>query len=243
MFLDRDGTLIEEVGYLDAIDRIRVFPFSVEAIRVLRRAGFAIVVVTNQAGVARGFFDEALVESVHRHLGDRFAAAGAPIDAFYYCPHHPEAVRPEYGVACACRKPATGMIDRAVRELGIDPRRSFVVGDRWLDVKMAENAGATGILVRTGYGTHEANHPEEGVQPAAVVDHVFAAASWILREAKDQRPEARGQRSEVRGGGQRVEGRGRGRGREGEGASARRAPRRAGPFRAGRRRREAPVPS
>lgn len=192
MFLDRDGTIIEEVSYLDAIERIRLFPFSVEAVRVLRRAGFAIVVVTNQAGVARGFFDETFVESVHRHLGERFAAAGAPIDAFYFCPHYPSAVRPQYAVACACRKPGPGMVERAARDLGIDPRRSFVVGDRWLDVKLAANVGARGILVKTGYGTHEANYPEEGVQPAAVVDHVFAAASWILREVRGQRLEARG---------------------------------------------------
>jgi rfaE bifunctional protein nucleotidyltransferase chain/domain len=183
VFFDRDGTLIEEVSYLDAIERIRLFPYSVEAIRLLRRAGYAIVVVTNQAGVARGFFDEAFVESTHRHIGERFAQAGAPIDAFYYCPHYASGSRPEYAVDCACRKPAPGMVERAVEELGIDPRRSFVVGDRWLDVKLAQNVGAQGILVRTGYGTHSANYPEDDVRPAAVVDHVFAAASWIVRVA------------------------------------------------------------
>ncbi len=182
VFFDRDGTLIEEVGYLDSIDRIVLFPWTIEALRVLGRAGFRLFVITNQAGIARGYFDEAFVESVHSHLGDRFAASGTPVDAFYYCPHHPEATRPAYRAVCHCRKPGPGMIEKAAAEFNIDLARSFVVGDRWLDVGAAQAAGARGILVRTGYGAHESRHPEDGVQPAAVVDHVFAAASWILRD-------------------------------------------------------------
>ncbi|MGE3841078.1 MAG: D-glycero-alpha-D-manno-heptose-1,7-bisphosphate 7-phosphatase [Vicinamibacterales bacterium] len=182
VFFDRDGTLIEEVGYLDHIDRIVLFPWTIDALRVLRRAGFRLFVITNQAGIARGYFDEAFVESVHAHLGERFAAAGVPVDHFYYCPHHPEATRPDYRMVCRCRKPGPGMIERAAVDFDVDLSRSFVVGDRWLDIGAAHAAGARGLLVRTGYGAHESRHPEGEVEPAAIVDHVFAAASWIVRE-------------------------------------------------------------
>ena len=93
VFLDRDGTLIEEVGYLDRLDRVRFFPYSVDAVRLLNRAGFVVVVATNQAGIARGFFDEAFVEATHRSLADTLAAGGARVDGFYYCPHHPDGGR------------------------------------------------------------------------------------------------------------------------------------------------------
>ena len=181
VFLDRDGTLIEEVGYLDRLERVALFPYTIEALRLLRRAGYLLFVITNQAGVARGYYDEAFVDSVHQHLGGRFAAAGAPIEAFYFCPHHPEATLETYRIVCDCRKPQPGMIHRAAKSFGLDLERSFVVGDRWLDVAAAQRAGASGVLVRTGYGAHESRHPEADVEAAAVVDHVFAAASWIVR--------------------------------------------------------------
>jgi D-glycero-D-manno-heptose 1,7-bisphosphate phosphatase len=181
VFFDRDGTLIEEVGYLDRVERVALFPWTIDAIRVLRRAGYRIVVVTNQAGVARGYFDEAHVADVHRHLADRFAAAGAPVDAFHYCPHHPEATLEAYRTICDCRKPAPGLLRRAAAELGLDLSQSFMVGDRWLDVQAGQQAGARGILVRTGYGAHEWRHPGDGITAVAIVDHVFAAASWILQ--------------------------------------------------------------
>jgi D-glycero-D-manno-heptose 1,7-bisphosphate phosphatase len=183
VFLDRDGTLIEEVGYLDSIERLVLFPWTIDALRLLRRAGYLLFVITNQAGIARGYYGEAVVEAIHRHLGDRFAAAGAPIETFYYCPHHPEATVASYRLACDCRKPQPGLVARAAREFDLDLARSFVIGDRWLDVATAQRAGARGILVRTGYGAHEWRHPEPGVEPAAIVDHVFAAASWIVRKA------------------------------------------------------------
>jgi D-glycero-D-manno-heptose 1,7-bisphosphate phosphatase len=186
VFLDRDGTLIEEVGYLDRVDRIELFPWTIEALRLLRRDGYRLFVITNQAGIARGYFDEAFVEGVHRHLGERFAAAGAPVDGFYFCPHHPEATLPAYRMACTCRKPRAGMIERATRDFDLDPAASFVVGDRWLDVGAAAAAGARGILVRTGYGAHESRHPEAGITAAHVADTVFAAASWIVREGRSR---------------------------------------------------------
>ena len=105
VFLDRDGTLIEEVGYLDRIERVEFYPWTVDAVKLLNRAGFRVVVVTNQAGVARGIFEERFVGDAHRHLDQRLAAGGARIDGYYYCPHHPDAPLEAYRRRCDCRKP------------------------------------------------------------------------------------------------------------------------------------------
>ena len=136
MFLDRDGTMIEDVGYLDAIARVAFYPWTVDSIRALNRAGLAVVVVTNQSGIARGFFSEAFVEQTHRHISARLEAGGARIDAYYYCPHHPGGTVAPYARPCDCRKPARGLIEHAVADLGLDASRSFVVGDKWLDVQL-----------------------------------------------------------------------------------------------------------
>ena len=181
VFLDRDGTLIEEVGYLDRVDRVALYPWSTDAVRALNRAGFRVVVVSNQSGVARGFFTESVVEEVHRHIEARLAAGGAHVDAYYYCPHHPDGKVSAYARRCDCRKPARGLVDRAERELGIEPARSFVVGDRWLDVALARAVGARGVLVRTGYGATEEPRPLEGLDADAVTHNLIEAVSWILQ--------------------------------------------------------------
>jgi D-glycero-D-manno-heptose 1,7-bisphosphate phosphatase len=186
VFLDRDGTMIEDVGYLDALDRVDYFPWTVDAIRLLNRAGFAVVVVTNQAGIARGFFSEAFVQETHRLIDAHLTAGGARVDAYYYCPHHPNGKVREFARACDCRKPGRGMIDRAAREHDLDPARSFVVGDTWLDIGLARAAGARGILVRTGAGAAwEARTPPD-LAADTVVDNLAAATSWILRSLKSQ---------------------------------------------------------
>jgi D-glycero-D-manno-heptose 1,7-bisphosphate phosphatase len=180
VFLDRDGTLIEDVGYLDHSSRVVFYPWTIDAVRALNRAGLAVVVTTNQSGVARGYFSEAHIHEVHDHITDVLAAGGAHIDAYYYCPHHPEGTVGDYGRVCDCRKPGTGMVERAVRELGVDPRRSFAVGDRWLDVGMAKAAGSRGILVKTGVGAAQAAAPPEGLEADLVADHLIGAVGWIL---------------------------------------------------------------
>ena len=182
VFLDRDGTLIDEVGYLDRIERVALYPWSVDAVRVLNRAGFRVVVVSNQSGVARGLFTEATVHEVHRHIESRITEGGAHVDAYYYCPHHPDGTVEGYRTTCTCRKPGRGLVDRAVEEFGIDPTRSFVVGDRWLDVGLARAVGAQGVLVRTGYGLTEEARPIPDLAAHAIVDNLIAAASWILRQ-------------------------------------------------------------
>jgi len=180
VFLDRDGTLIEDVGYLDRLDRIALFPWTVDAIRALNRSGLVVVVITNQSGIARGFFTEAFVEETHHRLGALVAAGGAHIDAYYYCPHHPDGSVEAYRRHCDCRKPASGLVEKAVRDLGLDPARSFVVGDKWLDVGLARSVGARGILVRTGTGAAEEARPQPGVSTDAIVDNLIGAVSWIL---------------------------------------------------------------
>jgi D-glycero-D-manno-heptose 1,7-bisphosphate phosphatase len=181
VFVDRDGTIIDEVGYLDRVERVVLYPWTIDAVRALNRSGLRVVLVSNQSGVARGFFSEAVVAEVHRHIGDLLAAGGAHIDAYYYCPHHPDGKVADYAVACECRKPKRGLVDRAVREFGVDPRQSFVVGDRWLDVQLAHEVGAKGVLVRTGYGASEEPRPPRGTAADAVTDNLAGAVSWILQ--------------------------------------------------------------
>jgi D-glycero-D-manno-heptose 1,7-bisphosphate phosphatase len=186
VFLDRDGTLIEEVGYLDRVDRVELYPWTIDAVRAFNRAGLRVVLVSNQSGVARGFFTEAVVEDVHRHLASLLRAGGAHIDAYYYCPHHPDGKVPHYALACECRKPQRGLVDRAVRELDVDPIRSYVVGDRWLDVALARAVGAKGILVRTGYGATEEMRPPEGLRADAIADNLIGAAGWVLGDRQKE---------------------------------------------------------
>lgn len=188
VFLDRDGTLLEEVGYLDRPERVQLYAWSVDAIRALNRVGVPIVMITNQSGVARGFFTEEVVQSVHARIARILEAGGAHIDAYYYCPHHPDGRVAGYARACDCRKPGRGLVDRAVQALGVDPRASFTIGDRWLDVELARTVGAQGILVRTGYGAVEEHRPPHRLAADAVVNNLIEAASWILERLAGARP-------------------------------------------------------
>jgi D-glycero-D-manno-heptose 1,7-bisphosphate phosphatase len=188
VFLDRDGTMIEDVGYLDALDRVELYPWTVDAIRALNRAGLAVVVVTNQSGVARGRFSEAFVEETHRHIDAQLEEGGARVDAYYYCPHHPHGIVDGYTRRCDCRKPERGMINRAVHDHGLDATQSFMVGDKWLDVQLGRAVGARTLLVRTGSGAAEERRPLDGVAADAIVDNLAAAASWILGQATRDQP-------------------------------------------------------
>jgi D-glycero-D-manno-heptose 1,7-bisphosphate phosphatase len=184
VFLDRDGTLVEEAGYLDRIERLVLFPWSIDAVRLLNRGGFKVVVLSNQAGIARGFFDEALVNQTHRYLDERLAAGGARIDGYYYCPHHPDAMVPEYKRECDCRKPQPGMARAAAAALDLDLARSWMVGDRWLDVQLGQAVGARTVLVRSGYGRTEEARPKAGVTADAIVDRLIEAVALILWQTR-----------------------------------------------------------
>jgi histidinol-phosphate phosphatase family protein len=181
VFLDRDGTIIEEVGYLDRVDKMIIIPQAPPAIRLLNEAGFLVIVVTNQSGVARGFFPESLVLEAHRYLAELLWAEGARIDGFYFCPHHPEEGTTSYRQVCSCRKPAPGMLLAACQDFSLDLGRSFLVGDNWSDLAAARAAGVRGILVRTGYGGEV---PPEQIMGDHVTAHIGEAARWIIKEGR-----------------------------------------------------------
>lgn len=191
VFLDRDGTLLDEGGYIDRVERIRMLPFAIDAVRLLNRAGFLAVVVSNQAGIAHGHFTEDFLGQVHGLLASRFAAGGARIDAFYYCPHLADARVEAYRQACDCRKPKPGLILRAAGEMGIDLARSYMIGDQWADVGAGRAAGVFTILVRTGYGPTVEAQPRDGVRPDEATDNLMSAVSLILgRERAGRLPRA-----------------------------------------------------
>jgi len=177
VFLDRDGTISEEVGYLNDVSHFRMFPFTADAIRRLNDAKLPVIVITNQSGVGRGFFPESLVQTIHELMRKQLLEAGARVDAIYYCPHTVE-------YDCECRKPNPGMLAQAAREHDLDLHRSFVVGDRYVDVQAAHNAGARGILLRTGYGESELASDAKSwpAPPDLIADDLGAAVDWILRQ-------------------------------------------------------------
>ncbi len=185
VFLDRDGTLNEDIGFPNRISQVHLYPFAVEAVRLLRDAGFAAVVVTHQSGVGRGFFDEAAVRALHDAFAAQFQAAGAPLDGIYYCPHDSSPGRPGFGQGCECRKPLPGLGLRAARELGLDLGRSFMVGDKVDDVAFGRAIGATPVLVRTGYG-EETSHSRAlaEARPAYIAATLLDAARWIVDRSR-----------------------------------------------------------
>ena len=175
VFLDRDGTINEEVGYLNHLSRFRLLPRAAQGIRLLKGVGFAVVVITNQSGIARGFFPKSLVEEVHALMQEQLAREGATLDGIYYCPHHPDE-------GCFCRKPRPGLIEKAAQELGLDLSRAYVVGDRFTDLQLAKNINAKGVLVLTGYGRGEHLYylPRLGLKPDLVAEDLFEAAQKII---------------------------------------------------------------
>jgi D-glycero-D-manno-heptose 1,7-bisphosphate phosphatase len=186
VFFDRDGTLIEDVGYLASPDGLRLIPGAAEAVAQLNRRNVLTCVVSNQSGVARGLFTEADLVPIHRRLDEELAAHHARLDRIYYCPHHPTEGIPPYNRVCDCRKPATGMLDRAARDLGVVLDRSFLVGDKTIDVQTGIAAGAKAILVLTGFGAASANECRaEGITPAFVAPTVVEAVRYILQQLEE----------------------------------------------------------
>lgn len=185
IFLDRDGTLNEEMGYLNHLSRFQIYPWTPEAIRLINRSGFLAVVVTNQSGVARGYFDEELVHEVHGFLKKILEESGARLDGIYYCPHYPEGTGNSYRRPCDCRKPKPGMMLRAESELGVDLRRSYIISDQYRDLEMGWSVGARAVLVLTGYGRGNYEHLRGSWprQPDRVAENVFSAVAEIVEEA------------------------------------------------------------
>ncbi len=184
IFMDRDGTLSHEVGYVNHISRFKLYSFTPEAIKLINQSDFLAICVTNQAGVARGYFDESLVKEVHKKMQQELKKNGAYLDDILYCPHHPSANgNPEYTVDCNCRKPNPGMLIEASERYNIDLKQSFVIGDKISDVKLAKNVGAKGIMVMTGYGRGEYEYQREqwDVFPDYLAENILEAVKWILQ--------------------------------------------------------------
>ena len=169
-FIDRDGTLVEEVNYLSKVEDLRIFPFTAEAIRLLKEKGYRIIVVTNQSGIGRNIYGESEMQAIHDAMQDQLDGV---IDAFYFCPHLPDE-------GCRCRKPALGMIEDAVSDMDIDLEKSWMIGDKNIDVETGRNARMSSALVLTGYGTKHISTLEN--PPEIVADDLLEAVKRIIQD-------------------------------------------------------------
>jgi D-glycero-D-manno-heptose 1,7-bisphosphate phosphatase len=184
IFLDRDGTVTDEVGYINHVSRAKIYPYAAEAVRMLKSTGLPVIIVTNQSGVGRGYFTEEIVSQVHQMVRDTLQAAGTSVDAFYYCPHHPGAVVASYRQECRCRRPGTGMPEEAAERFGIDLGASYVVGDTYRDMQMGFSIGARTVLLMTGYGRGEYEYRRAGWarMPDLIAENLLEAAKLILQD-------------------------------------------------------------
>jgi D-glycero-D-manno-heptose 1,7-bisphosphate phosphatase len=179
IFLDRDGTLIEEIGYLHRLEDIQIYPEAFEAVKKINQSGAQAIVITNQSGIGRGLYTETDFRAVQDELIRQLAEHGIPIAGDYHCPHHPTGARGDYLRKCDCRKPAPGMLLSALADFDVDPAQSFMVGDTLNDVTAGQNAGVRGILLRTGYGEGQAG--EAGaIVPDHVADDLLQAALYYI---------------------------------------------------------------
>jgi len=179
VFMDRDGTINVEVQYLSQVKDFQFIPGVPWALKCLKNAGFLLVVVTNQSGIGRGYYDEAALDTLHSHMHADLASFGASIDACYFCPHHPEHATGDYRKECGCRKPLPGMLQQAALDLDIDLAASFMIGDKLADVEAGIAAGCTSLLVLTGYGRSQLAGLPAGVQ---AYSDLPAAAEAILAQ-------------------------------------------------------------
>ena len=188
VFLDRDGVINEQMGYVNHVSRFVLLPGVAAAIGKLNRAGVLVLVATSQSGLARGYFPASLLHEVHELMRQQLAGLGAHLDGIYVCPHHPEAKEALYRQDCDCRKPKPGLVLRAAGELGLDLLKSYMVGDRWTDIRCGAAAGLKTVLVRTGYGRGEELYigPQETVQPETVQEDLAAAVDWILHDMRQR---------------------------------------------------------
>ncbi len=180
IFLDRDGTINREDGYITKVEQIHLYEGTVPALRMLNEMGYRIVIVSNQAGVGKGLLNEDELLKINNAILKILADQGVSIERLYYCPHHPDAVVPVYRKQCACRKPATGMVVRAAQDLGVDVRGAYMIGDKLCDMELAYNFGGRGILVLTGYGTKEqALIDGKPYAPVYLAADILDAVRWI----------------------------------------------------------------
>ena len=187
VFLDRDGTINEEVGYLDSLDKLKMIPAAYEAIRLINKSCMKAIVVTNQSGVARGFFTEQFVRETNEIIQADLRKNNASIDKFYYCPHHPTEGTGIYLQNCNCRKPLPGMLLQAAHDLDIELESSYMVGDTYRDMETAKKVGVKRILVKTGYGREmlqdvDADKATADNKPDFVAEDILEAVKWIMKD-------------------------------------------------------------
>ena len=178
VFLDRDGTIIEDSGYISSPDQIKFIPGSIEAIKQLNQAGYKVIIISNQAGIARGLLTEDMLQTIDKIIHRQILSGGGHIDASYYCPHHPEHGVYPYKQVCECRKPHPGLIKRAVRDQALELAGSFMVGDKSSDVETGKRAGVKTVFVRTGHGREDETKLKE--KPDHRADNLAEAVRWIL---------------------------------------------------------------
>jgi D-glycero-D-manno-heptose 1,7-bisphosphate phosphatase len=176
VFLDRDGTLLVERGYITSPEQVTLLPGVAQGLARLKAAGWRLLVVTNQACVAKGLITEEELGGIHQRMVMMLGAEGVMLDGVYWCPHHPEGTVMEYAVECGCRKPRPGLLEQAAREHGVDLEASVMVGDTLRDLEAGRGAGTRTVLVRTGKGAATAHGAD------FVADDLRAAAEWILKE-------------------------------------------------------------
>ena len=182
VFLDRDGTIIREVNYLSRLEDVELLPQAGEAIARLNQLQIPVILVSNQSGVARGKFSENFVAETHHYLHEMLARKGAHLNDFFFCPHHPETGMAPYKKVCDCRKPAPGLLHEAAARHHLDLTKSYVIGDKLIDVELALRVGGKGILVETGYGKREKKKIAEGkIIPNFIAANLDQAVSWILQ--------------------------------------------------------------
>ncbi|MDX1412852.1 MAG: D-glycero-beta-D-manno-heptose 1,7-bisphosphate 7-phosphatase [Candidatus Promineifilaceae bacterium] len=183
VFLDRDGTINEEVHHLSAVDQFRILPTAVEAIRLLNQSHFRVIVITNQSVVARGIISEQTLADIHLFMIEQLEALGAHIHGIYYCPHHPTAGKGSLKITCDCRKPQPGMLLQAAAEQNIELSQSFMVGDKISDLASGLAAGCKTVLVQTGYGKETEKLVEGRADlPNMIAPNLLEAAQWILQQ-------------------------------------------------------------
>lgn len=199
IFLDRDGTIIKEKNFIVKTSQVIILPSALRGLRLLKKAGYKFVIFTNQSGIARGVHTEKTLRSINQHIRRLFKSQGITFGDFYYCPHHPEGIVKQYRKACNCRKPKPGMLLRAKRDLKIDLKKSFVIGDSWRDLAAGKKVKACSILVLTGKGRRYLDEIEKPRLPPAfggarirrrrqgglkiadcITPNLLTAARWII---------------------------------------------------------------
>ena len=186
VFMDRDGTVSKEIGYVNHAARYELLPRTAAAIKLLNENGIKALLATNQAGVARGYFPEERITEVHQKLERLLAEEDAYLDQIYYCKHHPDVGEGEYRQNCDCRKPKPGLLKQGAKDFDLDLEQSYMIGDKISDVEAAKRVGATGILVLTGYGrgVYEYEQDQWTVQPDYIAEDLYEAVEWILGEQR-----------------------------------------------------------